>query len=79
MTAEEYRKEEHGASFKMFNDDEHSWERDIPWIRSKTKMEIYIKGIVCAEDVERAVEAGCDGVIISNHGGRQLDVRKTSY
>ena len=36
-------------------------------------MEIWIKGIVTAEDTLKAVEMGCDGIIVSNHGGRQLD------
>jgi (S)-2-hydroxy-acid oxidase len=36
-------------------------------------MEIWIKGVLTPEDVETAIEYGCDGVIISNHGGRQLD------
>ena len=36
-------------------------------------MKIFVKGILCAEDVKAAIAAGCDGVIISNHGGRQLD------
>ncbi|KAE9978807.1 hypothetical protein BLS_000274 [Venturia inaequalis] len=63
----------HDSKFAAFNDDTHSWEKDIPYLRSVTKMEIWIKGVLCAEDVERAVEAGCDGVIVSNHGGRQLD------
>lgn len=69
----EIRETTHDSKFATFNDDSHSWERDIPYLRSVTKMEIWIKGILCCEDVEKAVEAGCDGVIISNHGGRQLD------
>lgn len=36
-------------------------------------MQIWLKGISSPEDVEEAVKAGVDGVIISNHGGRQLD------
>lgn len=56
-----------------FNDDSHNWAREIPWLRSVTKMEIWIKGIVTAEDTLKAVEMGCDGIIVSNHGGRQLD------
>jgi (S)-2-hydroxy-acid oxidase len=73
MSSADFRKQIHDSSIRTFNDDGHSWERDIPWIRSKTKMEIYIKGIICAEDVDKAIKAGCDGVIVSNHGGRQLD------
>lgn len=36
-------------------------------------MQIWVKGILTAEDVMFAIEYGCDGVIVSNHGGRQLD------
>jgi (S)-2-hydroxy-acid oxidase len=36
-------------------------------------MEIWIKGIVTAEDTLKAIEMGCDGILVSNHGGRQLD------
>lgn len=72
-SSEEIRQISHDSRFASFNDNGHSWERDIPYLRSKTKMEIWIKGVICGEDVERAVEAGCDGVIVSNHGGRQLD------
>ncbi|KIM94774.1 hypothetical protein OIDMADRAFT_172497 [Oidiodendron maius Zn] len=63
----------HDAGFLSMNSDYHSWADDIPWIRSKTKMEIWIKGVLTAEDVLLAREYGCDGVVVSNHGGRQLD------
>lgn len=56
-----------------FNDDSHNWAREIPWLRSVTKMEIWIKGVVTAEDTLKAVEMGVDGIVVSNHGGRQLD------
>lgn len=36
-------------------------------------MQIWIKGVLTAEDVHLAVEYGCDGVLVSNYGGRQLD------
>ena len=38
-----------------------------------TKLQIWIKGVLAAEDVELAIQYGCDGIIVSNHGGRQLD------
>lgn len=63
----------HDNSFLSMNSDSHSWGEDIPWLRSRTKMEIWIKGVLTAEDVILAREYGCDGVIVSNHGGRQLD------
>jgi (S)-2-hydroxy-acid oxidase len=72
-SSDDIRNTTHDSKFATFNDNAHSWERDIPYLRSVTKMEIWIKGVLCAEDVERAVEAGVEGVIVSNHGGRQLD------
>ncbi|MDO8768706.1 MAG: L-lactate dehydrogenase [Burkholderiaceae bacterium] len=49
-----------------------SWD-DIAWIRTCWKGSIVIKGILDADDAETAIAAGADGVIVSNHGGRQLD------
>ncbi|CAK1357767.1 Hydroxyacid oxidase 1 [Cercospora beticola] len=63
----------HDDGFMGFNDSAHNWAREIPWLRSVTKMEIWIKGVLTAEDTLKAVEMGCDGVLVSNHGGRQLD------
>ncbi|KAG5405756.1 hypothetical protein IGI04_011875 [Brassica rapa subsp. trilocularis] len=47
--------------------------KDIEWLRSITKLPILIKGILTPEDALKAVEAGVDGIVVSNHGGRQLD------
>lgn len=49
------------------------WDEVVPWLRSQTKMKIILKGILTEEDAKRAVEAGVDAIIVSNHGGRQLD------
>jgi (S)-2-hydroxy-acid oxidase len=49
------------------------WDEVIPWLRSQTKMKIILKGILTEEDAQRAVEAGVDAIVVSNHGGRQLD------
>ncbi|KAK9697332.1 hypothetical protein RND81_08G030600 [Saponaria officinalis] len=49
-----------------------SW-KDIDWLRSVTKLPILIKGILTHEDATKAVEVGVDGIIVSNHGARQLD------
>lgn len=49
-----------------------SW-KDIDWLRSLTKLPILVKGILTHEDAKKAVEVGVDGVIVSNHGARQLD------
>lgn len=67
------RETTHDDGFAGLNDDGASWERDIKWLRDRTKMKIFVKGVMCGEDVANAVKWGVDGVIISNHGGRQLD------
>jgi (S)-2-hydroxy-acid oxidase len=61
---EDIRDASHDSKFQSLNDDGHEWERDIKSLRERTGMEIWIKGVLCAEDVERAIEAGCDGVIV---------------
>ncbi|KAK5131367.1 hypothetical protein LTR08_000970 [Meristemomyces frigidus] len=71
--SEAIRKQTHDDSFMALNDDAHNWIRDIPWLRSVTNMEIWIKGVLTAEDTLKAIEMGCDGILVSNHGGRQLD------
>ncbi|KAH7152861.1 (S)-2-hydroxy-acid oxidase [Dactylonectria macrodidyma] len=72
-TSEAIRAQTHHDGFTSFNSDSHSWAKEIPWLRSVTNMQIWIKGILTAEDVQLAIQYGCDGVIVSNHGGRQLD------
>jgi lactate 2-monooxygenase len=49
-----------------------TWE-DLPFLRERTQLPILLKGILHPDDARRAVEAGMDGVIVSNHGGRQVD------
>lgn len=46
---------------------------DIQWLRDQWPGELLIKGVQTAEDAELALSAGADGVVLSNHGGRQLD------
>jgi L-lactate dehydrogenase (cytochrome) len=46
---------------------------DLAWMRSQWSRPLLVKGILSGEDAARAVDAGADGVIVSNHGGRQLD------
>ncbi|CAK7219485.1 hypothetical protein SBRCBS47491_003862 [Sporothrix bragantina] len=50
------------------------WEEIIPWLRATTSMQIWLKGISTAEDAALAVAHGADGIVVSNHGGRQLDL-----
>lgn len=47
--------------------------RDIDRLRGQTKLPLVLKGIMTAADAIRALDAGADGVIVSNHGGRVLD------
>ena len=49
-----------------------TWE-DIAWLRSVWQGKLLIKGVLEADDARAAVDAGADGVIVSNHGARQLD------
>ncbi len=46
---------------------------DVKWVRDQWKGKLILKGILDAEDVEPAVASGADALIVSNHGGRQLD------
>jgi 4-hydroxymandelate oxidase len=45
----------------------------VSWLRAQTRLPVLIKGVLTAEDARIATENGIDGVIVSNHGGRQLD------
>lgn len=49
----------------------------LDWLRSVCPIPLVAKGILRADDAARAVDAGCDGVWVSNHGGRQLDTALT--
>ncbi|BFZ53964.1 hypothetical protein PYCC9005_000995 [Savitreella phatthalungensis] len=64
-------------AISSFIDPSLSW-KDIPWFKQQTKMPIVLKGVQRAEDAVRAVEYGCDGIVISNHGGRQLEYARPS-
>lgn len=53
-------------------DDGLTWD-DVAWLKSITKLPVWVKGILTAEDATLSAEAGVQGIIVSNHGGRQLD------
>ncbi|CAE6407514.1 unnamed protein product [Rhizoctonia solani] len=55
-----------------YQDPDVCW-ADIAWIRSVTKLPLVVKGIQCVEDAEKAYEHGVEGIVLSNHGGRELD------
>lgn len=49
-----------------------SW-KDVKWLQTITNLPILVKGVMTAEDTRLAVQAGAAGIIVSNHGARQLD------
>jgi (S)-mandelate dehydrogenase len=49
-----------------------TWD-DIAWIRRHWPRKLIIKGVLSVPDAERAADLGCDGIVLTNHGGRQLD------
>ncbi|KAG9764955.1 FMN-dependent dehydrogenase, partial [Aureobasidium melanogenum] len=50
-----------------------TWDDVVPWLRAQTSLKIVLKGIMTAEDAQLAIDWGLDAIIVSNHGGRQLD------
>ncbi|KAI1400162.1 FMN-dependent dehydrogenase [Hypoxylon fuscum] len=56
----------------IFPDMAHSW-HELEWLRGEWDGKILVKGIQHAADAELAAQAGVDGIIVSNHGGRQYD------
>lgn len=59
-------------AISTFIDPSLNW-NDVKWFRSITKMPILLKGVQTADDAVLAARHGCQGVVLSNHGGRQLD------
>ncbi len=59
-----YIQNRHDASF--------TW-KDVAWLRSLSHLPLVIKGVIRADDAQRCVDVGASGIIVSNHGGRQLD------
>ena len=57
---------------RVFNNPTLTWD-DLAWLRSITSLPIVLKGIQHPDDVRRAADAGVQGVVCSNHGGRQVD------
>lgn len=56
----------------MFSNPGLTWD-DLPFLRGATSLPILLKGVVDPDDARRAVDAGVDGLVVSNHGGRQVD------
>ncbi len=61
-----------GQAFAWMLDASVTW-KDVDWLRSLTKLPVILKGICRADDAKRAVENGANGIVVSNHGGRQMD------
>jgi len=59
-------------SLMMFTNLGLTWD-DFEWLRQQTSLPLLVKGVLTAEDAEKARQVGLDGVVVSNHGGRQLD------
>lgn len=64
-------------AISSFIDPSLSW-KDLEWFKSVTKMPIVLKGVQRAEDAVLAAEHGVQGIVISNHGGRQLEFARSS-
>ncbi len=57
---------------KIFSNPGLRW-ADLQWLRSQTSLPILVKGVCHPDDAREAIAAGLDGIIVSNHGGRQVD------
>ena len=65
-------KTQRSSIYDSLFDPSFNW-NDLEWLRSVARVPVILKGVLSAEDGRRAVERGADGVIVSNHGGRNLD------
>jgi lactate 2-monooxygenase len=61
-----------GTMLAMFPNLALRWD-DLAWLRELTSLPLLVKGVLTADDAKRALAAGIDGIVVSNHGGRQVD------
>ena len=61
------------AAYVAKNMDSSLTWKDVAWLRSITRLPLLVKGLVRPDDARRAVDHGASGIVVSNHGGRQLD------
>ena len=61
-----------GAGLGPIHDESLTW-RDLEWLTSRTRLPLVVKGVLTAEDAMLACDHGAAAVVVSNHGGRQLD------
>ncbi|WP_189944328.1 alpha/beta fold hydrolase [Streptomyces aurantiogriseus] len=57
---------------QISTDPAQTW-ADLAWLRGLTRLPLFVKGVLHPDDARLALEHGADGVVVSNHGGRQLD------
>ncbi|WP_043816379.1 alpha-hydroxy-acid oxidizing protein [Deinococcus maricopensis] len=57
---------------RVFTNPALNWD-DLRWLRAQTKLPILLKGILHPDDARRALDFGMDGLVVSNHGGRQVE------
>jgi len=57
---------------KVFSDLKRTW-ASLYWLRKHTSLPILVKGVQHPDDAQKALDAGVDGIVVSNHGGRQVD------
>jgi lactate 2-monooxygenase len=60
------------AMLTMFPNLGLTWD-DLAWLRTETELPLLVKGVLTADDALRARDCGVDGIVVSNHGGRQVD------
>jgi lactate 2-monooxygenase len=61
-----------GTMLSLFPNLGLTWD-DLAWLRERTSLPLLVKGVLTAGDARRSLDAGIDGIIVSNHGGRQVD------
>ncbi|HET8890546.1 MAG TPA: alpha-hydroxy acid oxidase [Candidatus Angelobacter sp.] len=72
VQATQGHKTQRGSIYDALFDPSFNW-NDLEWLRSVAGVPVILKGVLSAEDGRLAVSCGADGVIVSNHGGRNLD------
>jgi 4-hydroxymandelate oxidase len=63
------------AYVARLQDDNLTWS-DLEWLRSQTRLPVLVKGIIRGDDAQHALDCGVSGIVVSNHGGRQLDTTR---
>ncbi len=71
-TASSSHRPPEGAIYSQVLEPRLTW-KDVEWLRGIAKVPVLLKGVLDADDAKRSAEAGVDGLIVSNHGARNLD------